>query len=401
MSKIFGKGHASGYEPCMTEPDDRIFALDVVRGAAVLGTPLLIVGAIALPAAINRIPGLNGESLAASLAWLATFALLDGKVLGLFAMLFGASALLVIDRAEMDGRDGFTAQRQRLLWLLFLGAMTYLLIWSGDCLMLLALAGLIVLRFAGREPLDLMKWALIFLALRLVVGAGEAALIFWTRPPEAYSTLLQNALVHDIALHRSDYVANALARLTAAPAHLATMAIQALPEALGYMLLGMAMAMGGFFTGQWSPEQYARTARHAYMVGLVPVLLLGTWALLTSDPRIAGVLVPALAFPFGIPIAIGHAALLMLAAMRSGPGVVTGRVAAVGRTALSNYVLCCILLTALADGYGLDLYAHLDRISLLGIAIGLAALMLLWSPHWLRRFGVGPAERLWHALRRA
>jgi uncharacterized membrane protein YeiB len=36
----------------------------------------------------------------------------------------------------------------------------------------------------------------------------------------------------------------------------------------------------------------------------------------------------------------------------------------------------------------------------LAIGLGLCALMLLWSPHWLRRLGAGPAERLWHALRR-
>lgn len=378
----------------MTGTDDRILALDVVRGAAVLGMPFLLAGAIALPPSIDSFPGLNGENLAASLLWLATFTLLDGKLLGLFAMLFGASALLVIDRAEMEGSDGFAAQRRRLLWLLPLGAVHYLLIWSGDALMLLALAGLILLRFAGREPLDLIKWALIFLALRLAVGAGQAALVFWTSSPADYSALLQNELVHDIALHRSSYGTLALARLAAAAAHLAASVTQVLPEILGFMLLGMAMAMGGFFTGQWSREQYARTVRHAYLVGILPALLLGTWALFSSDPRITGMLVPALAFPFSIPIAIGHAALLMLA----GTGALAGRVAAVGRMALSNYLLCSILLSALA--YGLGLYARLDRIGLLGIAVGLCALMLLWSPHWLRRLGVGPAERLWRGLRR-
>jgi uncharacterized protein len=383
----------------MTDMDDRIFPMDLVRGAAVLAIPLILAGAIALPASIDRFPGLNGESLVASLGWLARFTLLDGKVLGLFAMLFGASTLLVIDRAEMEGRDGFAAQRLRLLWLLPIGALHYLLLWQGDCLMLLALSGLLVLRFAGREPLDLIKWALAFLALRLAIGAGEAALSYWSISSTGYSALLQNALVHDIALYRSSYGTIALARLADAPAYLATSAMQALPGILTFMLLGMAMAMAGFFTGQWSREQYARTARHAYLVGLPPTLLLGLWGWLSDDPRMAGELVALISVPFSIPVTIGHAALLMLAGTATRPGMILQRVAAVGRTALSNYLLSSMLLTTLAYGYGLGLFARLDRISLLAIGLGLCALMLLWSPHWRRRLGAGPAERLWHVLR--
>jgi len=58
------------------------------------------------------------------------------------------------------------------------------------------------------------------------------------------------------------------------------------------------------------------------------------------------------------------------------------------------------VLTTIFYGYGLGRYAQLGRITLFGVALGLCALMLLWSPHWLQRFGAGPAERMWHALRR-
>ncbi|HTH28305.1 MAG TPA: DUF418 domain-containing protein [Sphingobium sp.] len=384
----------------MTEPDERLLPMDVVRGAAVLGMAVLIGSAIALPSTIQRIPDAAGDGVAGAMVWLASFALLDGKIVGLFAMLFGASTLLVIDRAEMEGGDGFAAQRRRLLWLMPIGAAHYLLVWPGAWLMLLALAGWIALRFAGREPLDLLKWALAFFALQLLISAVMAALAISTRSPEAYSALLEKELLHELVLHRGGYVPLALARLAEAPAHLAASMVRSLFGMLGFMLLGMAMAMGGFFTGQWSREQYARTARHAYLVGLLPVLLLGAWALLSGDPRIAGEVTGVVAFPFAIPIAIGHAALLMLAAMRGGTSQLVKRVAAVGRTALSNYLLCTILLATLAYGFGLGLYGRLDRMSLLGIAIGLSALMLLWSPHWLRLFGAGPGERLWHALRR-
>jgi len=74
--------------------------------------------------------------------------------------------------------------------------------------------------------------------------------------------------------------------------------------------------------------------------------------------------------------------------------------AAAGRLAMTNYLLCSLIMTSLAYGYGAGLYAHPGRAVLLGIALALIAAMLIWSPLWLARLGRGPAERLWHRLQR-
>jgi uncharacterized protein len=324
--------------------------------------------------------------------------MVDGKARALLAMLFGASTLLVIDRAEMDGRDGVAAQRRRLLWLLPIGFAHYALLWSGDILILLAVGGLVVLRFAGHEPLDLVKGAFLCFAAQLLIMIAFAVLTYWGTSADAYHGLLQREMVLEIGIHRDGYGAIAMQRIMDFPFAMAMIAVHALPETLGFMLLGMAMAKGGFFFSQWTPEQYRRTARHAYLVGVPPMLALGLWAMASHDPRTVEMIGYAAAFPFRIPLTIAHAALLMLAAQLLADAWMIRSLAAVGRLALTNYLLCSLAMTSLAYGYGAGLYAHLDRMVLLCIAALLAGLMMLWSPLWLARCGRGPVERLWHRL---
>lgn len=386
------------YDRAMTEADERILPLDLVRGAAIIGVVLMNVSAIALPRATHIFPFLDNGSLADGLIWLAQFVVVDGKARALLAMLFGASTLLVIDRAEMDGQDGMIAQRRRLLWLLPLGLAHYALLWEGDILMLLAVGGLITLRFVAGEPLDLIKAALLCFAAQLLIFVLFAALTYAGPSAETYQALLQREMVLDIGLHRDLYLPLLLDRLTGFPHAMVMLALHALPETLGFMMLGMAMAKGGFFAGQWSVEQYGRTAARACLVGLPPLLALGLWAMATHDPRTVDMIGYAAAFPFRIPLAIGYAALLVLLAGRWPGAWIVQRIAGVGRTALSNYLLCTLVVTTLAYGYGLGLYAHFGRVALLAITAVLVLLMLLWPPLWLARFRRGPVERLWHGL---
>lgn len=388
----------------MTDTDDRILPLDLVRGAAVIGVVLMNVAAIMLPRAIAIFPSLGAgpatASLPDALVWLAGFVLVDGKARALLAMLFGASSLLVVDRAEMDGRDGVAAQRRRLLWLLPIGFAHYALIWSGDILILLAVGGLIALRFAAGEPLDLLKAAFLFFAVQLLIAVMLTVATYVTTASATYDALLQREMVLDIAVHRDGYLPLMMLRIMDLPRVAALLAVHALPETLGFMMLGMAMAKGGFFSGQWSIAQYRSIAVRALLISVPPTLALGLWAMTTHDSRSLDMIGYAASFPFRLPLAIGEAAILV---MLSGAGArtwIVRAIAAMGRMALTNYLVSSLIITTLAYGYGAGLYAHAGRVELMGVAIMLVAAMLIWSPRWLARGGRGPAERLWHRLQR-
>ena len=67
----------------------------------------------------------------------------------------------------------------------------------------------------------------------------------------------------------------------------------------------------------------------------------------------------------------------------------------VGRMAFTNYLATSIVMSTIFYGYGLSLFAEVDRAALWLFVIGMWAAMLLWSPPWVERLGQGPFERLW------
>jgi uncharacterized protein len=405
--------------PTFSDPG-RIPTLDILRGCAVMGIMWMNITAFALPSQAYLNPAAAGAmTLADSLVWLAGLVLVDGKMRGLFSLLFGASMLLLIDKAEMAGGNGRRAQLVRAAWLFLFGLVHYLLLWWGDILMTYAIVGLAALLFTGRTPLALMKWALLaFLIHFLIVTGLMASLYAWSqaaaRPSaaaglvsgyHAFLSALGNpadpAIVQDIALHRSGFVTILAHQLAGYPGEwLRTFAFVCF-DTLGFMLMGMAMLKGGFLTGRWEVEHYRRTARHCFLIGIPPMLALGLWVVLSDFAPLAtfGVVL-AWSFPFRIPLTVGWAALILWLAARYPGHALLVRIGTAGRMALSNYLGTSLVMTALFYGWGLGLFGHVGHAMLPAFVLGGWAGMLLWSPWWLNRFALGPFEWLWRSLAR-
>ncbi len=73
-------------------------------------------------------------------------------------------------------------------------------------------------------------------------------------------------------------------------------------------------------------------------------------------------------------------------------------VAALGRMALTNYLLLSIIVTTLFYNYGMGLYEEVTALTGMALAIVAIALMMLTSSWWLGRFRFGPAEWTWRSL---
>lgn len=401
----------------MTDDSNRIHALDFLRGLAVMGILLANMVAFGLPSAAQLNPFTTGTQGPLDLAaWTFNFLLVDGKFRALFALMFGASMLLVMESAELNGRDGLAAHRRRMLWLLVIGLGHGLLIWSGDILMPLAVAGLIATGFVRLETLSLIKWALALLALQWAIDLAAVLPPFWLRSaalaPGADPALVarwdmladllgapgSKSVLADIALHRSDYPAILGQRLDEAPQLARNTLIFLLPELLAFMALGMAMLKGGFLSGQWTAEQYRATWRRAYLVGLLPMAGLAGWVLLARDPLAAEAAGFAWSVPLRLPLVAAHAALAMAVAIRFADTGIGTAIRSVGRLALSNYLLASLVMTTLFYGYGGGLFARLDRTALFLVTLAGWAAILGWSSLWRRRWRQGPAEWLWRRL---
>jgi uncharacterized protein len=336
---------------------------------------------------------------------------------GLFSFLFGASLLLVIERAEASGRNPVAVHYSRMIWLLVLGLIHFYLIWWGDILSLYAPIGMVAFlfrRFSARQLLHvgafliLAQFALFsFFSLGLfqqaaaaaAPGASAASLAQWADTQDGLGLYTPAQLAGILASYRGSWlgiVASNWAQHGLGPLNALW---QFGGETLAYMLFGMAALKSGFLTGAWSDRTYLRVAALGFGIG-IPAYAVFAWLILGDHFGVPilvafSVAAPVLSRP---PMIVAIAALVILLARRGGP--LTQRIAAAGRAAFSNYLGTSILMTALFYGWGFGLFGSFSRIQLWIPVVMMWALMLLWSKPWLDRFNYGPFEWLWRSLAR-
>jgi len=399
-------------------PGQRIATLDIIRGVAVMGIFGVNVIAFAMPFQAYFNPTAYGLDSQADLGlWFATFILIDGKMRGLFSMLFGASMLLVIERAEAAGRSPADIHYSRMVWLLILGCVHYYLIWFGDILTLYALTGMIAYLFRKRAVRTLVTWALAFLALDLLVmtgvswqffaaeaavrapGASAGALAQWHAMSSEFAVPDRAALAEELALFRGPWIGIVRDQFTEGLAGPLFQFGFGLLETLGYMLIGMAGLKSGFLTGAWEDRRYRRIA--LWTLGLsIPVYAAFAWIERRSgfDVSVFFLIFFVATNPFRLAMMAGYASLIILLSRRG--GWLVQRIAAAGRAAFTNYLGASLVATTIFYGFGLGLYGELSRLEAWLFAPALWIVMLLWSKPWLDRFAYGPFEWLWRSLAR-
>ncbi len=399
-----------------TTAPDRILTLDVIRGVAVMGIFSVNVIGFAMIESAYFNPAAYGGHTGASLAlWAANMILVDGKMRTLFSMLFGASMLLVIERAERSGRSGWWTHFRRMVILLGFGLLHYYFIWFGDILTLYAVSGLIAF-LCRRMPVEkLIALGATLLAANMLLfglflhgqyladiaahapGASASAIRAWN---EGLGTLYPSAaeIAKDKALHLGSYVnfvAHNLARWTS----LFGANLPFLIDTVGLMLLGMAGFKSGFLTGEWADSRYRRIAVPALAIGGAAGIATVAYDI-ASNFYVVGIMSAFVVAgtPFITIMAVGYAALIVLLSRGNGP--LTQRIAASGRCAFTNYLGTSILASLVFYGWGLGLYGSVSRWQAWLLAPVVWAIMLLWSKPWLERFHYGPFEWAWRSLSR-
>lgn len=260
--------HQPGTEPDPVKPD-RIAALDLIRGVAVLGILAINIAGFAGPLIATTTPHLpHPGTLADEIAFAAAFVLFEGKMRALFTILFGASMLLFLERAEAAGKDAPPLQLRRLGWLMLFGYLHFALIWWGDILFVYAFCGFVALAFRFVSTRSLVIFALTvftFYHVQGIVGSlpdviAEAHAGFGNAAPKEAAQHREAMLGkvtemdNELALYRGSYVAQVGHRLTEQRFFPLAMAIGSICETLPLMLLGMALYRTDFFSGGWSAQ---------------------------------------------------------------------------------------------------------------------------------------------------
>ncbi|QBI20951.1 DUF418 domain-containing protein [Egibacter rhizosphaerae] len=372
-------------------------AIDVARGVAILG---IFAVNILLFAGVGAY--LAPETLVDQVARGVVGAFFETKFVTQFALLFGLG--LALQRSR-----GYAVLLRRLVVLAVIGGLHATLIWSGDILLFYAVLGLLLIPFLDRAPRTLVTWATVLISASAVVFLIAGGLFMVGeevagQDPEVAAELeAAEAEVAELAAEaEAAYTSRNYAEILAfrvgtelplfAASHLSLV-----PMTLAMAQLGIAAVNGGVVAHlAHHGHLLRRWTRRGLAIGLPVNLLAG--ALVATDPAIStasGIAAFAL-MTAGAPfLALGYASIAARVGLaRPGSGPVRA-MEAVGRTALSSYLLQSLVATGVF--YGFALYAQLPLVAALGFVPVMWAVNLAAATWWVRRFRFGPVEALWRA----
>ncbi|TAH09565.1 MAG: DUF418 domain-containing protein [Sphingobacteriia bacterium] len=399
-----------------------------MRGFVLCGILLMNITGFGLYGSYSN-PTVSGGSTGWDLyTWITTNMVFEGTMRALFSLLFGVGTYIILDRLTKShaGIKAADIYFRRLMWMIVFGLIHgYLLLWTGEILFDYAIMGMLLYSFRNLAPKTLVWIALLFFC----IGA------FWT-----YTEYKEDQkLVADVAIAKT-YTAQGkelTKELKAATARWEKIEEKKSPKAVaeanekmrkGYfslvahlapynketdtiwvyrfdlwdvlsmMLLGIAFYKWNLFSGQKSYRFYGLMVLFGYAIGLSTNYYEVT-SLMNDNFSFLAFSKANITYDLGrVPMAIGHIGLIMIFTKLPILGWLKLRLAAVGKMALSNYIMHSLICMIIFTGVGFGLFGKLHRHELYYIVFAIWIFQLILSPIWLTYFHFGPMEWLWRRL---
>jgi uncharacterized protein len=402
----------TGFGP--TAPSQRIQVIDILRGLAIFGILMVNMHFFAHPWLAPHITA-ESSTLDVVVNWIVNV-FFTTKFFSLFSFLFGLGMAIQMHRAEEQGVAFVPLYVRRLLILMVFGLAHAILLWIGDILFIYSIVGFLILLFWRKaRPRTLVIWACILLAVLLIIYAfGAGSLLLARTMPEGIATVeervaaitagIQADLAHDRVVYATgSYWAVTRERAADFVQVMVENTIWITPSILGMFLLGLYFGKRRIFEN--IEENLPFLQRLLFI--LLPIGLLTNilWASLGYDMvNTAAAMSPE--FMIGMMLlAIGGPTLALsyvsgVVLLTRNPTIARrlAPLAAVGRLALTNYLMHSIVMTTLFYGYGFGLLGSVGMAGGVFLGIVLYVLQIPFSNWWVKRFRFGPFEWLWRSL---
>ncbi|MEE1759565.1 DUF418 domain-containing protein [Streptomyces sp. SP18BB07] len=349
----------------------------MLRGIAIIGTLLSNIGTF-VALSEDEVPvyilGARAEMYVDQLA----FMVANGKFLALLSILFGVGMAIQCESALRHGRRWPWRYEWRSLLLLVDGFIHFALVVDFDVLMGYALVAMVV------APLLLLR-------TRWLVAAAVLA-------GSVHMTMQFRELLTGVTFGASSQDDFVSATYFGEVAHRVTnfweirqgLLVFSAPLTAFLFLSGALLWRAGLFRGDARAHVLSRRLA---VGGLVVGMPLTVWVILPLPGQ--EYFVSLFRYTSAPIVAFGYLGLiLVLLRRRGGSGFFGRRLAEVGRTALSCYMLQNVVaIMAFTEG-GLDVGAFGPVGTVLAWAV-ISALLMLFAWWWLRHFRQGPFEGVW------
>jgi len=378
---------------------ERIVFIDVLRGMALFGILAANMRAFFAPLDCYDNIGVLFHGRADVLAQLFIDGFIQGKFISIFSFLFGMGFAIQMSRAQARGVRFLGFYPRRLLALALFGLIHGMLIWAGDVLLTYALSGAILLLFRNRQQKTLLWWAGSLFALPITAATFFLALYYsrfrpgWMAPkPPDLQKLYTVINIYAHGTVRQIMAQNWVEWKRELPTNLFAIYAAAL------FLLGMWVWRAGIVQRL---EEYRpvlkRVCAWCLPVGLIISLYVAIIKAVVPPGVVSlrGWSAAVLWLPGSHILAAGYASGLALLYLDEKKRRYLFPFAAVGRMALTNYLMQSVICTLFFYHYTTGLYGRI------GPAVGLIPTVVLYgaqivfSNWWLQRYRFGPMEWLW------
>jgi uncharacterized protein len=371
------------------QPQERIVLIDCLRGYALMGLFLIHMVEYFELYWDNPVPSRVNT---------AAFFLFGAKSYAMFALLFGVSFFIIMDRQARKGVDFRLRFIWRLVVLLAIGFL-HSLIYSGDILQILAITGLFLVplyRFSDR--------ALLITALIFILQVPTVILYCLARVNPDFAIVLSSdeikTLVFEADKHGSllDVI-----RVNVWASRLGNWEFMLnsgrIWNIMGLSQLGFLIARKEFFTNL---ERYRRVYSRVLVCAAISSALLLAFA--TPIASLVGNQVARAIFSQVLETYTNNAlmitALFGLIVLYYNVGTaarVMRLFSPCGRMTLTLYVGQALLCVPIFFGFGLGAYAYIGQAWSLTLGVVLWGLQVWFAHVWFRTHYYGPLEWLWRA----
>jgi uncharacterized protein len=409
----------------------RIASLDILRGVALLGVLLLNILGFGMASAgyFHPLVGLGKNPELNYAVWGIMNLFFEGSMRGLFSLLFGAGIVLFATGfGTRSGKEkGAFLHYKRTFFLLLFGMFdSFVLLWTGDILILYAMAGALLYPLRNARPKTLLILSATVLLCTSILfavsgvfveeGRDAAARIdadpsaehspeerelaaLWTGSENQF-TYNESAIEEELDIRRGSYIEIAdYSAKKVIDSLLFFTPVYMLWDCVGMMLLGMGLYRMGVLSAQRSKKNYLQLAIGGFALGLA---VNGFELFQAIDSDFDAIVVSGYfqgTYQLGrVAMSMGWLGLIMLFCQGEIWSGLKNRLAAVGRMALSNYLLHSLICLVLFTGAGFGLIGVFERWELYVIVLLIWMVQLALSPWWLKRYSFGPAEWLWRSL---
>ncbi len=402
----------SGKEFAPVSNSQRIEYIDIMRGIAIFGILIANLRWFTL-----YTPGFDGAFVYPGIDELIhrlQHIFIEGKFYSIFSMLFGWGIALQMKRSKKE--DALTAKfiRRRLFFMLLLGGIHLFFIWEGDIVFLYGLVGFVLLSLRKLSNKALVITGIALLLSPVLLYALKMNFQWLNYPSEFLSHMgkkfyqLNGWIDQDTsrtAVLRDDTSLSSLLKITwgDAPYRFAYLFfVSRIPKVLGAMVIGFVIGRSGLIE---KVKQYKTTLILVSVIGLIIYVPLN-YILITyfeNDAAYYGLqirgLYYAIFYAFTVfPLAIVYMITLALLLESTWINKILHPIAAVGKTAFSNYVMHSVVGIIVFYGIGFGLMQQFGPLAWTFFAIVLFTIQVIASNIWLRYFRFGPIEWIWRSL---